>query len=308
MLRAVWRDTVVSPQMTWDAPVYERIFRTVRDVNLAAEARDSPRLLRVLAGDPPIDWSTIHNLGQLRAVHQDPTLDRDAHFAAVVEQEVLRKGRRALLVAGSGHLARRNLWTSPAPNPSPDTVTVRLLRIEPDSVHVISTLSSRILEHQDLLARLEGAAVPSLFPLKGHWLGEWPASDFAGVRRYHVQGPGKWPFEGFSFSQVADSALFLGTRFTDSLPPFDYQDEAYREELNRRRRILGAPERTRWVDAIAQVEDLRDAGRLAEAIEAAKTIQTWASGSAHQNESLRRLRDQLDELARQGAEAPAPVR
>jgi hypothetical protein len=32
-LREVWRNTTQSPEQTWDAPVYERFYRTVRAVN-----------------------------------------------------------------------------------------------------------------------------------------------------------------------------------------------------------------------------------------------------------------------------------
>ena len=295
-LSQVWRDTVVSPQMTWDAPVYARFFETVRAVNLAAEKDGSQNTLRVLAGDPPIDWSVIDNRDQLLSIYNDPRLERDVHFARIVELEVLAKDRRALLISGGGHLTRRNLWVSPAPNPSPDTTTVHLLRNHPGSVFVVNTLGGRVLDNVELVSRLAEMPHPSITVLQGHWIGDWPASDFAGVRRYNVEGPGKWPFEGLAFSAVADAALFLGTTFTDSLPQFGYQDEGYRLELNRRRRILGAPERTRVDQGIVEVEDLLDAQSLDVASRAIEEIKSWDPESAALDDRLRQLRQRMADL------------
>ena len=295
-LRPVWRDTAVSPQMTWDAPVYARFFETIREVNLAAARDGDEDRLRVLAGDPPIDWSEIDEREQLLALYNDPQLERDVHFSRVVEREVLARGRRALLISGSGHLTRRNLWVPPAPNPSPDTTTVHLLRNHPESVFVIKTLGTRVLEHEQLVARLSGLAIPSITLLKSHWLGDWPASDFAGVRRYNVEGPGKWPFEGLLLSEVADAALFLGTTVTDSLPPFGYQDEAYRGELNRRRGILGAPELTRIDQGIVEVEWRIDAGRFDDAIRAIDEVKSWDPESSALDDRLIELHGRIEAL------------
>src|ERR1700751_1935794 len=55
-LRAVWRNTTQSPRQTWDAPVYEQFYRTVRAVNWA---RRGGRQTRVLLGDPAIDWVAV---------------------------------------------------------------------------------------------------------------------------------------------------------------------------------------------------------------------------------------------------------
>jgi hypothetical protein len=50
-----WRNTGFSPLAPWDAPVYERFFDVVREVN---QSRPPGRRLRVIAADPPVDWST----------------------------------------------------------------------------------------------------------------------------------------------------------------------------------------------------------------------------------------------------------
>ena len=54
-LRLVWRDTTQSPNIVIDSPVCEQVYRRVRAVNWTLPA---DRKIRVLAGDPPFDWST----------------------------------------------------------------------------------------------------------------------------------------------------------------------------------------------------------------------------------------------------------
>lgn len=48
-LRLAWRNTTQSPGGTWDQPVYEQFFRTVRAANWTLPAG---KRIRVLAGDP----------------------------------------------------------------------------------------------------------------------------------------------------------------------------------------------------------------------------------------------------------------
>ena len=73
-----------------------------------------------------------------------------------------------------------NLWVPPAPNPSPDTTTVRLLREHPGSVFVVYTLGSRLPETPEFIDRLGNLAAPSLLRLEGQWLGDLPASPGTG--------------------------------------------------------------------------------------------------------------------------------
>src|SRR4051794_37594800 len=54
-LREVWQNTTVA-NFLWDRPIYEQFFRAVRDVNAARPRR---KRLRVLLGDPPIDWTRV---------------------------------------------------------------------------------------------------------------------------------------------------------------------------------------------------------------------------------------------------------
>jgi hypothetical protein len=74
----------------------EQFFPLVRALN---QKLPPGRRLRVLAGDPPVDWDQIKSTEDIiRLVH------RDASIAAVMEKEVLSKHRKALVLFGTFHL------------------------------------------------------------------------------------------------------------------------------------------------------------------------------------------------------------
>jgi hypothetical protein len=102
-LRMVWQDTTM-PQ-AWDSPLYAEFFETVREVNGRL-----PRIrkLRVLLGDPPIDWSKVHDVAGFK-----PFMDRDDFYAGVMERNC-RRGR-CLLICGSEHFHRKDPLTNLRP-------------------------------------------------------------------------------------------------------------------------------------------------------------------------------------------------
>ena len=101
-LRNVWQNTTqVTP--VWDKPIYGEFFRAVRAVNSTLPPE---RKLRVLLGDPPIDWETMQTFADMNKWTADG--NRDRHPAEVIRQEVLAKRRRALVIYGEAHLARPN--------------------------------------------------------------------------------------------------------------------------------------------------------------------------------------------------------
>jgi hypothetical protein len=96
-LRKIWQDTTMVA--VWDSPLYRDFLASVRELNARLPVA---RRLRVLAGDPPIDWASVKNKDDFQRF-----ADRDLSYATVVEREVLTKGRRALLIVGGIHVIRR---------------------------------------------------------------------------------------------------------------------------------------------------------------------------------------------------------
>lgn len=102
-LRRVWQDTT-QVHTIWDRPIYEEFFRAVRTLNAALPP---DRRLRVLLGDPPIDWDAIRTEEDLRSARK-ALPDRSTHPADILINESLAKGRRSLVVYGALHLIRQN--------------------------------------------------------------------------------------------------------------------------------------------------------------------------------------------------------
>lgn len=233
-VRQVWRNTTASPTGPWDAEVFEQIYTTVHEVNkkLPQEKR-----LRVLAGDPPVDWSRINSYEDML-----PFLgERDRHFASVVEREVLAKGRKALLIIGGMHILKE----THKPTGRWD-VTERIEDRHPGSTFVVWVHAGLlgVVDHkndnqdtgtestQSIEKHLASWPIPSIASVKNTWLGELQLSLFLPM----ALGP-----DGQSRSSVLadgiDAYLYVGPR--DSLTmsrvsPEVLQDRAYLDELKRR--------------------------------------------------------------------------
>jgi len=200
-LRRVWQDTT-QPDTIWDVPIYEEFFRAVRTAN-ASLLRE--RQLRVLLGDPPMDWNA--------GVRQMP--DRDAHAVEVIRREVLAKGRRALVIYGDQHLVRQNTVAG-APDPSARGIVGQLEREGTTKVFSIHTETR--LDLGTLQPDAASWPRPSLALIRGTVLG---AADFPA-------GPGRPVRNEDQF----DAFLYLGppSRITISqLPRALCSDREYME-------------------------------------------------------------------------------
>jgi hypothetical protein len=232
-LRLVWRDTTQSPLGTWDQPVFEQFYRTVRGVN---RLLPPGRRIRVLAGDPPIDWPAVTTRDQLAAVQ----VQRDTHAASVVRREVLAAGRRALICYGGQHVlhARSADPTSPA-----GLVGV----VEQDGgvrVHVIATLVALAGDPGGLGARLAATPPGTVIPTAGTWLGSVDAGLLFPTVPFGRPGGGP-PTNvmcGVPLGTLIDAGLHLGPaqHLTVSREnPASYLDSAYWAELHRRNDLQG---------------------------------------------------------------------
>ena len=81
----------------------EEMLRAVRTIN--ASLSDATTKLRVIAGDPPIDWDNITSPQD----HRRWIELRDSYPPDLIRRQVLDRGRRALVVYGQGHLQRRQI-------------------------------------------------------------------------------------------------------------------------------------------------------------------------------------------------------
>lgn len=163
VLRRAWEEHTVPNSLGVQA---EELIRAVRDVNASlADARK----LRVIAGDPPIDWDNITS----RRDHAHWIGLRDSYPADLIRRQVLDRGRRALVVYGQGHLQRRQLATNYDMSTWQSQTLVSLLERDHGArVFNIWTLNRGV----DVPDAIESWRVPSLALLRNTALG---TSDFA---------------------------------------------------------------------------------------------------------------------------------
>ena len=102
-LEAVWQDTLYF--LLWSSPVYASFFRRLRTANLG---RAFEHRVRVVLAEPAIDWEMLDGEGFARWHEQ-----RERAYAECVEQEVLKRGRRAVLIFGLRHLTHHSLPDAP---------------------------------------------------------------------------------------------------------------------------------------------------------------------------------------------------
>jgi hypothetical protein len=208
-LQRVWTETVGGMRSrVFASPVYADFFRAVRR-SRCIRGVDRPR---VLLGDPPFD-------PQLQAL-----APRDEHFARVVEQQVLARKRRALILAGGGHLGRFS-------DVAGGNVVQRLERSRPGACVVVFThyifgdvAARRTAEVERLEGRLSQWPVPSLAPIHGSWLADVDPTLFLGDTARVLEPDGAirevkappfrdddgTPLHGVTLGDIAEFFLYLG--------------------------------------------------------------------------------------------------
>jgi hypothetical protein len=213
-LRRVWSECVGGWfSRAFESPVYAEFFETVRKVRLARRS-ERPR---VLLGDPPFD--PHDGVGAM----EQALAQREEHFAGVVAREVLARGDRALLLAGSGHLARRSDVRN-------GNVIQRLEREAPGCCTVVlphyvfdDVVKRRRSDIAKLERKLERWKPPALAPIWDTWLGEVDATLYLSDTARLMEPDGMEieistallddagrALEHVSLADVADAYLYLG--------------------------------------------------------------------------------------------------
>jgi outer membrane protein OmpA-like peptidoglycan-associated protein len=156
-LAQIWENTTVVTGV-WTAPMYEGMLSEIRSLN--ATLPPATRV-RVLLGDPPIDWRIVRG-----PADEDMNDWRDAHFAWVVEEQVIKKGRRALLWIGGAHISREVLF--------PDSLIHLLDRRFPTRTLVALAVDRSDVSEQ-VLARLPSWPSWMAAPVRDTWFGRLDA-------------------------------------------------------------------------------------------------------------------------------------
>jgi hypothetical protein len=238
-LRRVWQDTT-QPSAACDVPIYEAFYRTVRAVNASLPHE---RQLRVLLGDPPIDWDNVRS----RDEHFKWIEMREWHPAALIQLEVLARGRRALLVYGLGHFQRKNVHSNfEMEDWRAQTIVSLLERSGPTKVFSIWTTRELTKIQPDAAAW----RTPSLATIRGTALGAVDASRYFGwghrstVKDGRIEAVPKEQWKLLRAEEQFDALLYLGREdaMTESRwSPSLCSDSAYINMRLRRIAVSGIP-------------------------------------------------------------------
>jgi hypothetical protein len=229
----VWRDTTVQ-SMCGASGFYEQLYPLVRSLNQRLPATSR---LRIVAADPPIDWSKIRSYEDLT-----PFFDRDGSIASVMEREVLSKRRRALMLFGVFHLLHGG-------GPGQGDAVTRYERHYPGRTFVISDFGYYGTGDEPLGdANGPGGVWPSLLRTKNSRLGSLGLDSFMPSPLITDQDCNVADaFAGKPSKTVADQIdafLYLGPQrslLTEPLPADIALDRAYRSEWLRRMKLVGLP-------------------------------------------------------------------
>jgi hypothetical protein len=245
-VRQVWRNT--TQPMCGVSGFYEELFPLVRRIN---QTLPPEKKLRVLAGDPPIDWSKVKTPQDFG---RGQFLARDISIASVMEKEVLSKHRKALMLFGTAHLFHEE-----------NTAVGLYEKDHPGVTLVIADHTgfgnwTPLEKYNDQFeARMASWPVPSLVQeVKGTWLADLLDMTFStGNVIFGVADGGKLPGgpakpkgtfseplpeANFKFSKMVDAYLYFGPRdllLNEATPSEIVLDKDYMAELQRRAAIVG---------------------------------------------------------------------
>jgi hypothetical protein len=173
-LRHIWRDTT-QPGLGYDRQ-WEEFFTAIRGVNASLP---TAKRVRVLLGDPPIDWEKVKTPEE----HRTWIEMRDTFPADLIQREVLARGRKALLTYGQMHFQRKNLVANYESEGPAETIVSRLENKWSAKVFTIFTADVAALQPD-----VASWPTPSLATVRGTVLG---AADFTFY--YPSEAMGRFP-------------------------------------------------------------------------------------------------------------------
>jgi hypothetical protein len=200
-LERVWKTTSNG---VWDSPIYADFFTAVRDVNsnLPADAR-----IRVFGGDPG----------------RTDQRDREAAAVAALEEQVLSKHGKALVIYGAAHFYRN---APPSFGTSADLART-LERAHPGRIYTVIPIggeldppppgvSLRNPDYRKFDSALKTQIRPVLIPLQRSPFRDFTAEEFLGGGIFSCLGPGgcRSAFAGslLTLGQMADACVYLGPK------------------------------------------------------------------------------------------------
>ena len=235
-LADAWLNTTVANQISADI----EWFRQVRRINAT---RPVHRRLRILLGDPPIDWSSVRT----RDDHFKWLALRDSFPAALIQTEVIAKGRKALIIYGHLHFQRRNVHSNfEMGDWRAETIVSLIERAGPTRVFTIWRLDDALLK---VFPEAATWKAPAFATVSGNALGTLDAGQLTPVpQRFRIadgkmQALTKDQYSTLPVEQQLDAVLYLGSATDRPMAPSNAvcKRPGFLEERLRRITLTGIP-------------------------------------------------------------------
>jgi hypothetical protein len=214
-LQRVWLDTTQQHIASLEP---SELLAAVRGVNASLAPA---RRLRVLLGEPPIDWDRIRTVDDLRKWEAGPLADRDRFAVELIRREVLAKDRHVLALYGAGHLFRKVI--------SHSLITL----IEDGQTKAFTIWTNAAAEMSTMQADVAAWPAPSLALVRGTVLGQANIAEYFGPGGKDIPPQWRAPME-----DQFDAVLYLGPLSTITLGrprPWRCSEPAMGERLRRLR-------------------------------------------------------------------------
>ena len=229
-VKTAWRETGQNIDGLWERPIYFNLLKKVREVNstLPKEKR-----IRVLAGDPAIDWKSVNT----REDYNSYSNKRDFPPAELAFEYGINRGQKVLIIYGGGHLRKLSderkdstFWTIPT----------LINKRKPGSIIIIDFVDTRRINFNEDFTHWP---LYSLIDLNNNEIGNWDAMKYSWFYGTNRANDKEWlkPFEGHKIKDYMDALLFLGERKDmkySEIPKNIFQDDTFWNELNRRNKIM----------------------------------------------------------------------
>ncbi|MES2305004.1 MAG: hypothetical protein V4558_05830 [Gemmatimonadota bacterium] len=233
-LQLVWRNT--TQLLVWDSPLYRRFFDLVRAEN---SQHRGGKQLRVLLGDPPIDWAQVTSLETFPRAYGY----RDPDTFRILETHSISQGRRALVIIGNHHLPRRSPVSDFKPADLGEAgVGDALQQQHPGKAYLIWTVDHSTPRVLKQIRKWQPGTIRAI--------AETPFDTttsgvlFGSVTVFRMVNGKRTPvhYTDADFpplGEQVDALLYLGPVTTEVDPPASlYRDTAYVRELRRRSEIV----------------------------------------------------------------------
>ena len=166
------------------------MFAVVRQLNASLPP---DRRIRILLGEPPVDWERIRTPEDLKAWDASPIANRDRFALDVIRREVLARNRRVLALYGAGHFFRRVI--------SESLVTL----LEENKTKPFTVWTNAAAELSAFQPDAAAWPVPSLTKVRGTVLGAVNIAEYFGPGGQDIPEQWRAPME-----DQFDAVLYLG--------------------------------------------------------------------------------------------------